>query len=117
MPITRDRAPSVHDIEEAVERSVERMVRHTPATAFAVPGLTGWGSHPGSPPPVAITRSDVKELVENKGIRDQRDELASKDKARADMYRNIVVGIAGIVGAGGVIWAIVQIVRVAAAGH
>ena len=117
VPEMRDRAPSVHDVEDAVERSMERMVRKTPTTAFQVPtmpGMTGWGA-PGNPMP--ITRSDVKELVENKVVRDERDDLRDAAVRRADMYRNIIVGIAGLVGAGGVVWIVVQIIRVAAAGH
>ena len=111
LPPMRDRAPSVRDeIEDAVERGVERAIeRKTPTAAFQVPG---W-----SPPPVGISRSDVRELVENKGVKDQRDALLANSNARADMYRNIVVGAAGLLAAGGIVWVIAQIIRVAAAGH
>lgn len=117
LPAMRDKAVTQDDIEEAVEKGVERAIeRKTPATAFAVPGFNPWQAPPA---PRGITSERAKELVEGASNSRELLELKTAADKRADMYRNIVIGVCSAVGGAGVIWAIVELVQAAgrSSGH
>lgn len=111
-PPMRDKMPTADDLLEAAERGAERAIeRKTPATAFAVPGFSPWQA-PAAP--VGITSERAKELVENVNTKNERDELREREKTRGDTYRNILIGVAIFVGGPAVMWALWQLVTLAA---
>lgn len=110
LPEMRERAPSVHDVEEAAARGTERALeRRTPVTAFQVPGLP-----PGYvPQPTGLTSDRVKEIVTGTNVLAERDELRTAAEKRGDAYRNIIIGIAIFVGGPATVWALYHLMTAA----
>ena len=81
-----------------------------------MPGFNPWQAPPA---PRGITSERAKELVESVNLKTENVALRSAADKRADMYRNILIGVCSTVGGAGVIWAIVELVQAAArsSGH
>jgi hypothetical protein len=108
LPPMRDKMPTADEVEEAVERGVEKALK-TPATAFQIPGLPGTlGINPWAPPPPVSTPSErVREVIKV----DKADEIIAKEKARGDFWRGVAslaIGTVAATGLGGLIYLIAK---------